>query len=352
MKTRVLFISLVLLLITIFSMMSLSAAPKVGLISDGQLVTWDENQFGSIQIRDSRTLIPLRIVSESLGLKVSWDDKNKEALVRHHGQLYRFPVGKNLIIGPTGTVATDVANTIIGNRTYLPLRAFFEQVGYDVDWKSKKKVDVHSKSDNELVKLDSYVIVKTPTQTEEKNNLISRGARSTEDLLITTDDIDDLYHVQHLEKMPVTITDKPEPQAPAAPSVDQSWVMSKINSLYSQYPEGMYWDGGYCYVWLGNHAYYGYDGCGCAGFVLEFSDQIFGKDAPPTMYTDFSNIENTIKAGDIIEVDYGGHQVVVTNVLDYGVEVVEGNYAGTVHWGRVYTFNELREVATFYFSRY
>lgn len=351
MKTRVALMSLVVLLISMFSVLSLSADPGVGLISDGELVLWDEDEFGSIQIRDSRTLIPLRIVSESLGLKVSWDNDKREALVRYNGQLYRFPIDKNVIISETKNITTDVANTIIANRTYLPLRAFFELVGYEVEWQSGKKIDVQTKA-GEAMNLDSYVIVKTPVKTVDEINLLSR-ARSTEELELTTDDLDSLYHVNHLERVAVEISAKPEPAQPTPQnSASEDGARARISALYSQYPEGLYWDGSYCYVWLGNHAYYGYDGCGCSGFALEFSDQIFGKDAPAAMYTDFSNIENSIRVGDIISVDYGGHQVVVTEVLSYGVEVVEGNYAGMVHWGRVYSFDELREVATFYFTRY
>lgn len=351
MKIKVTLLSLMLVLFSFFSLMSLSAENKVGFISDGELVMWDEDEFGSIQIRDSRTLIPLRIVSESLGLKVSWDNHNREALVRHKGQLYRFPIDKNLIIGPSKTVTTDVKNTIIGNRTYLPLRAFFELVGYEVDWQSSKKIEVSAKGENKPMDHASFVIVKTPNESVEDQRLLSR-ARSTGDMYITTDDLDTLYHVNHLERVAVEITDRPEPVQPAVNTVSQETVRNRIYSLYNEYPEGRYWDLSFGYVWLGNHGQHGYDGWGCVAFALEMSDQVFGSNAPVTPVYDFSNIENTIRVGDIISVDFGGHQVVVTDVLDYGVQVVEGNFSGMVHWGRVFTFDELKYEGMFYFTRY
>lgn len=351
MRVRLTITILILIFLVAFSALGLSADTdnKVGFIYDGELIKWNEAEFGSIQIMNSRTLIPLRIISESLGLKVSWDDENKAALVRYRGELYRFPVGRNVVITPAETKYMDADNSIIEGRIHLPLRSFFELIGSEVEWKSNAKVAVSSKKTGELLSHDSYVMVKKPVHATD-DKFLSR-ARSTEDRYMTTDEIDTLDRQENIDRLAVDVAAKPEP-APVPQQDSQTIIRNNIYALYNKYPEGMYWGADHCYVWTGNHAYNGYDGCGCVGFALEFSDAIFGVNAPVTMIEDFSNIENTIRVGDIISVDYGGHQVVVKDVLDYGVSVVEGNYVSSVHWNRVYTFDELREVGTFYFTRY
>lgn len=98
------------------------------------------------------------------------------------------------------------------------------------------------------------------------------------------------------------------------------WTNDTPYSLSNAY----YWKGG---VIDGNVK----SGVGCAAFAFILSDEAFGN-LPARMSSNFKFSD--VKVGDILRVDGGSHTVIVLQVSDSGVTIAEGNYNGTVHWGR------------------
>ena len=86
-------------------------------------------------VQNERTLVPVRFVAEALGHKVSWDaDTNSVSIdggkiVLYIGMTKAEINGKN--------VTLDVASTIINNRTMVPLRVVAETLDCSVDWISE-----------------------------------------------------------------------------------------------------------------------------------------------------------------------------------------------------------------------
>lgn len=85
-------------------------------------------------IQNGRTLMPMRAAGEALGAAVSWDGNTRCITVAKDGNLIYFFVGSTNYYVNGETHTTDVAPTIIKNRTMLPLRAFAEALGTRVDW--------------------------------------------------------------------------------------------------------------------------------------------------------------------------------------------------------------------------
>lgn len=363
MRYKIIVLNLVLIFVLMLGTLSLNAyasTTKVGFVRDGELILWDEEEYGSIQIINSRTLIPLRIISESLGLSVSWDNDRREAIVKYNDELLRFPIDKREVITSYGTKNIDVANSIINNRTHLPLRAFFELVGYDVDWQDGRDITVRAKSDTLIPEYDGYVIVKKSLSGMALGGDLIDRSIAADDRLLSMDEEESSHLSDNIENVAVDLVygtpEEKDTQLPSDTAEVETGLQAadEIYSLYNDFPEGMYWGGDSCYYWSGNHAFSGDGGCGCVGFAYKISDLIFGVDAPVYLFEDFSDIEHTIRVGDIIATDdeYGYHEVVVTAVLEDGVEVVEGNYLSAVHWGRVISFEHLRNFGISYFTRY
>jgi len=86
-------------------------------------------------IREGRTFIPLRFVSESLGAAVSWDSSTKTAIITNGANKAEFTIGENFLKLNGKRIDMDVQTTLINGRTFVPVRALAENVlGKEVFW--------------------------------------------------------------------------------------------------------------------------------------------------------------------------------------------------------------------------
>ncbi len=99
-------------------------------------------------LKNDRTLVPLRFVSETLGAEVQWED----------GWDYCYVVkGENKIkitfnsadIEANGKVVTYEAPVeVVENRTMVPIRFISEELGYDVKWNQANQLVIITPADN------------------------------------------------------------------------------------------------------------------------------------------------------------------------------------------------------------
>ncbi len=123
-----------------------------------------------------------------------------------------------------------------------------------------------------------------------------------------------------------------------------SQIYDTIMAQKAVFPEGMHWTNDNYYGWKGG-TYTG--GFGCAGFAFAVSDAAFG-DTRAQIHKDYSNI----KVGDILRVDNDTHSVIVLAVKESSVIVAEGNYNGTIHWGREIPKTQLVDPSSYIMTRY
>ena len=50
--------------------------------------------------------------------------------------------------------------------------------------------------------------------------------------------------------------------------------------------------------------------------------------------------------------EYNSHSVIVMKVVGDTIVIAEGNYGGTVHWGRLITRSDVRRTGTYVMTRY
>lgn len=101
-----------------------------------QAWTYDQG----VQIRDDRTFVPIRLVSENFNLQVDWDQASK--MVTVHGQLLdlRMYVGSKTYTVNGEKRSMDVAPYISQDRTYIPMRFVAEALGIDVVYDHDSRV--------------------------------------------------------------------------------------------------------------------------------------------------------------------------------------------------------------------
>lgn len=101
----------------------------------------DEIFYG--HIKDGRTLVPVRYISEALGGEVSYDESERKVTVlkingiNKKSLILRIDQTKMVVNGQEKY--TDVAPIIINNRTYIPIRVLAENIGFSVKWDGDSK---------------------------------------------------------------------------------------------------------------------------------------------------------------------------------------------------------------------
>ena len=83
-------------------------------------------------IMNDRTLVPIRFVTESLGGKVAWNEKEKEVVLTIDGKEIKMTIGKTI-------EKYGVAPVIIGGRTFVPVRFVADELGAVTTWDDATK---------------------------------------------------------------------------------------------------------------------------------------------------------------------------------------------------------------------
>ncbi|NPV88089.1 hypothetical protein HPY42_00995 [Coprothermobacteraceae bacterium] len=90
-------------------------------------------------IKNSRTMVPLRAIAESLGADVQWDGATKTVTIKLGDTQIRLVVGQNTAYVDGQAVTLDVAPEIKNSRTFVPVRFITEAFGCTVNWDAATK---------------------------------------------------------------------------------------------------------------------------------------------------------------------------------------------------------------------
>ncbi|MFX4263727.1 stalk domain-containing protein [Pelotomaculum propionicicum] len=90
-------------------------------------------------IKESRTLLPIRFVTEAIGANIQWFDTEKKVLINQGATTIELWIGKNQarINGQSVLIDPDNASVmplIVNGRTMMPLRFIAENLGCEVEW--------------------------------------------------------------------------------------------------------------------------------------------------------------------------------------------------------------------------
>lgn len=83
-------------------------------------------------IRNDRTLVPIRVITEALGGQVAWNEAAKEVTLTVNGKEIKMTIGKVL-------EKYGVAPVIIGGRTFVPVRFVADELGAVITWDDATK---------------------------------------------------------------------------------------------------------------------------------------------------------------------------------------------------------------------
>ncbi|WP_199624399.1 copper amine oxidase N-terminal domain-containing protein [Paenibacillus alkalitolerans] len=140
MKRRLLTALVAVIGMTVFSGPGIDAAPatvNINVIMDGKRLKFpDAKPFVD---SNNRTLVPVRFVAENLGAKVAWHDEVDRVEISMDGKYIALVIGEKKALVNGEEVAFDTAAVVRQGRTFVPLRFVSEALGQTVEWDGYSK---------------------------------------------------------------------------------------------------------------------------------------------------------------------------------------------------------------------
>jgi len=110
---------------------SASTTPKLYL--DGNQIVTDVDPI----IKQGTTLVPLAVLSSGLGYEVKWDNQAKEVTVLDRSMTIKLGIGQK--VGYVNETSYELSQppSLVKNRTMVPIRFVSEVLGLKVEWKQQ-----------------------------------------------------------------------------------------------------------------------------------------------------------------------------------------------------------------------
>lgn len=104
---------------------------------------------------NQRTMVPMRAIFEELGYNVAWSDTNRTIEATDGTNTINMQIDNKTMRFNSKRYDLDVTPTIIGGRTLVPVRAISEAAGYNVSWDGSTQT-VGISSDSKTPDYSSY----------------------------------------------------------------------------------------------------------------------------------------------------------------------------------------------------
>lgn len=112
-----------------------AADGSIRVLLDGREIGFDVDPIAE----NGRTLVPLRAISEALGFDVRWVQETSTINMNRGDSYIKMVLGKPSMFVDGQIVYLDVASKALAGRTLVPLRAISEALGLDVKWVSDSR---------------------------------------------------------------------------------------------------------------------------------------------------------------------------------------------------------------------
>ncbi|CAM4309813.1 family 10 glycosylhydrolase [Saccharibacillus endophyticus] len=142
------------------------AASVIQIILDGQRIQGDADPY----IVSNTTLVPMRLVSTSLGAQIEWSQSDKVVKINQGGTLLSIPLGSKTAYVNGNAVELEASVTSLNGRIMVPLRFVGQGLGLNVNWSQATQTIT-------LTTPDGPIGVPTPGIPDNQGNLTAlRGA--------------------------------------------------------------------------------------------------------------------------------------------------------------------------------
>ncbi len=126
----------VALTISVIMPVSVYASTNISVTIDGNKVNFDVQP----QIINGRTMVPMRAIFKEFGMKVTWDDVFKTVTASKDNDSIQMRVGSKTFFKNDEIKTLDTPAVIINSRTLVPVRAIAESLDANVVWDNVNKI--------------------------------------------------------------------------------------------------------------------------------------------------------------------------------------------------------------------
>ena len=159
------------------------ASEPIHLLVDGNDITASSNPI----IENDRVLVPLRFITEEIGATIAWNEEARTVRVEKGNQTLLLWIDSRLVSynGGESYQLSDVAPKIINDRTYVPIRLVSNALGVGISWDGEDRtvfVDstetsvkepfyeekIISLSTNEVITRSTQIAISIPAQVRDR----------------------------------------------------------------------------------------------------------------------------------------------------------------------------------------
>ena len=131
---------------TIGSGCVLAKSNDITVTYDGENISFDVQP----EIVDDRVMVPMRTIFETFGAKVKWDSDTQTITAKKKSKTIQMTIGSSDMTKNDETYSFDVSPIIENGRTLVPIRAISDMLGLDVEWNEKNNtVTITTPQDDE-----------------------------------------------------------------------------------------------------------------------------------------------------------------------------------------------------------
>lgn len=107
-----------------------AVAQPIRVVLDGQAISFDVEP----QMVQDRVMVPMRTIFESLGMNVSWEETFQTITAVKKKNVISMQVGSTVVTKNGTELENDAAPIVVGGRTLVPIRILGESLGLTVSW--------------------------------------------------------------------------------------------------------------------------------------------------------------------------------------------------------------------------
>lgn len=140
-------------------------------------------------IMNDRTLVPLRGVFDNMGFAISWDEEAKVASLAKGTDIIRASTARLELTNENGTNKIgDIAPQLIDGYFMIPVRAVAEATGAQVDWDNASKVVTIIYEEDEGLPVESDPMGTMKVEEKEYLEKLNQITKELKEYAIRTDD--------------------------------------------------------------------------------------------------------------------------------------------------------------------
>lgn len=188
---------------------------KAGVKIDGKTLKCDYVPY----IKEGRTFVPIREITEELGANVNWNGKNNSVDISLDDKKIKLQIGSNVVFVDNEKKVLDknqipdlaTYSSPKGSKTMVPLRFISETLGYDVDWDNENrevKVESVKTSSLDLTYDDVEKISKSQKSANYFQSNEERKETANIENKLNKDKLDDIYESVGIDLRDIVVDKK------------------------------------------------------------------------------------------------------------------------------------------------